>query len=436
MWARRAFTLKNNTSTSFYNNAARQQLATRTFSHSGGVRSALSNTYVKYNWEDPLDLESQLTDEERIMRDTARNYCQDKLMPRAVNAFRHEKFDPEVLAEMGDLGLLGATIEGFGCAGASSVAYGLITREVEKVDSGYRSAMSVVSSLVMHPINTYGTEEQKQKYLPGLAKGTIIPSFGLTEPNHGSDPAGMETHARKEGDHYVLNGSKSWITMAPIADMLLIWAKNLDEEGAPVRGFIVEKGTAGLATPKIEGKFSLRASITGMVMMDEVRIPVENMLPNAKGLSGPFGCLNNARFGIAWGALGAAEACLDVARNYTMERKQFDRPIASNQLIQKKLADAHTEIALGLNACLQVGRLKDAGRAAPQMISMMKRNSAGKALQIARECRDMLGGNGIVDEYHIIRHLCNLESVNTYEGTSDVHALILGKSITGIQAFY
>ncbi|KAI8137902.1 glutaryl-CoA dehydrogenase [Fennellomyces sp. T-0311] len=413
---------------------ATQRRLARAFSNSAAMRGALSNTYVKYDWEDPLNLESLLTDEERLMRDTARNYCQEKLLPRAVDAFRNEKFDPEVLAEMGELGLLGSTIEGYGCAGASSVAYGLVTREVERVDSGYRSAMSVVSSLVMHPINTYGTEEQKQKYLPGLAKGTTLCSFGLTEPNHGSDPASMETTARKEGDHYVLNGSKTWITMAPIADIILVWAKNLDEDGA-VRGFIVEKGTPGLETPVINGKFSLRASITGMVMMDDVRIPVENMLPGAKGLSGPFGCLNNARFGIAWGALGAAEASLQVARNYTVERKQFGRPIAANQLIQEKLAEAHTEIALALQACLQVGRLKDQGKAAPQMISMMKRNSSVKALQIVRECRDMLGGNGIVDEYHIMRHLCNLESVVSYEGTKNMHSLILGKAITGISAF-
>ncbi|KAI7876335.1 glutaryl-CoA dehydrogenase, partial [Lichtheimia hyalospora FSU 10163] len=375
-----------------------------------------------------------LTEEERIMRDTARNYSQNKLLPRVVDAFRNEKFDRQVLAEMGELGLLGATIDGYGCAGASSVAYGLVAREIEKVDSGYRSALSVVSSLVMHPIWAYGTEEQKNKYLPGLAKGTTICSFGLTEPNHGSDPSGMETTARKDGDTYVLNGSKSWITLAPIADILLIWAKNLDEDGA-VRGFIVDKNTPGIETPTIEGKFSLRASITGMVMMDQVRVPAENMLPGAKGLRGPFGCLNNARFGIAWGALGAAEACLHIARDYTMQRTQFNRPLASNQLIQKKLADAHSEIALGLNGCLQVGRLKDQGKAAPEMISLLKRNNSVKALQIANECRDMLGGNGIVDEYHVMRHVCNLNSVVTYEGTADIHALILGKSITGINAF-
>ncbi|ORY93740.1 glutaryl-CoA dehydrogenase [Syncephalastrum racemosum] len=406
----------------------------RWISANAANRQDLSDTFIKYNWEDPLDLESLLTYEERLMRDTARTYSQEKLMPRAVDAFRNEVFDREILQEMGELGLLGATLQGYGCAGASSVAYGLIAREVESVDSGYRSAMSVISSLVMYPIYAYGTEAQKQKYLPALAKGEIVPSFGLTEPDHGSDPAGMETTARKEGDTYVLNGSKSWITLAPIADMMLIWAKSLHEDGT-IRAFIVDKNTRGISTPKIHGKFSLRASITGMVMMDEVRIPAENMLPGAKGLRGPFGCLNNARYGIAWGALGAAEACLRQAREYTLQRTQFGRPLAANQLIQKKLADAHSEIALGLQACVQVGRLKDAGRAAPQMISIIKRNSAGKALQIARDCRDMLGGNGVVDEYHVMRHLCNLEAVNTYEGTHDVHALILGKSLTGISAF-
>ncbi|CDS11533.1 hypothetical protein LRAMOSA03796 [Lichtheimia ramosa] len=410
-------------------------LTRKCFSTSTFRASALSNTYVKYDWEDPFNLESMLTEEERIMRDTARNYSQNKLLPRVVDAFRNEKFDRQVLAEMGELGLLGATIDGYGCAGASSVAYGLVAREIERVDSGYRSALSVVSSLVMHPIWAYGTEEQKNKYLPGLAKGTTICSFGLTEPNHGSDPSGMETTARKDGDSYVLNGSKSWITLAPIADILLIWAKNLDEDGA-VRGFIVDRNTAGIETPVIEGKLSLRASITGMVMMDNVRVPAENMLPGAKGLRGPFGCLNNARFGIAWGALGAAEACLHITRDYTMQRTQFGRPLASYQLIQKKLADAHSEIALGLHGCLQVGRLKDQGKAAPEMISLLKRNNTSKALQIASDCREMLGGNGIVDEYHVMRHVCNLQSLVTYEGTSDIHALILGKSITGINAFF
>ncbi|KAK9717182.1 hypothetical protein K7432_006400 [Basidiobolus ranarum] len=338
------------------------------------------------------------------------------------------------MQEFGEMGMLGATIEGYGCAGTSSVAYGLIANEVEKVDSGYRSAMSVQSSLVMHPIYAYGTDEQKEKYLPSLAQGKTIGCFGLTEPNHGSDPAGMETVARKEGGKYILNGSKTWITNSPIADVFIIWAKNLEENGA-IRGFILEKGMPGLSAPAIKGKFSLRASITGMIMMEDVEVPVENMLPNVKGLKGPFGCLNNARFGIAWGALGAAQSCLNQARDYTLERKQFGVPLARFQLIQKKLADANTEIAIGLQACLQVGRLKDAGKIAPEMISLIKRNSCGKALQIAREARDMLGGNGISDEYHIIRHMMNLEAVNTYEGTHDVHALIIGRAITGIPAF-
>ncbi|KAI9318496.1 glutaryl-CoA dehydrogenase [Dichotomocladium elegans] len=344
-------------------------------------------------------------------------------------------FDRDIMYEMGELGFLGSTIDGYGCAGVSSVAYGLTAREVERVDSGYRSAMSVQSSLVMHPINAYGTDAQKEKYLPSLAQGKIVGCFGLTEPNHGSDPAGMETTAKKVNGHYVLNGSKTWITNSPIADVFVVWAKNLDEEGAPIRGFILEKGMKGLEAPAIKGKFSLRASITGMIMMDNVEVPVDNMLPGAKGLKGPFGCLNNARYGIAWGALGAAEACLEVARNYTLDRKQFGRPLASKQLIQKKLADAHSEIAIGLQACLQVGRLKDSKELAPEMISMIKRNSCAKALTIARDCRDMLGGNGISDEYHIIRHSANLEAVATYEGTLDIHALILGKAITGIPAF-
>ncbi|KAL7318741.1 hypothetical protein PS15m_001949 [Mucor circinelloides] len=397
-------------------------------------RTMASKAFVKYNWEDPLNLEKLLTEDEIFVRDAARSYCQERLLPRVINAYRNEKFDREIMSEMGELGFLGSTIDGYGCAGVSSVAYGLTAREVERVDSGYRSAMSVQSSLVMHPINAYGTDAQKDKYLPRLAKGEIVGCFGLTEPNHGSDPSSMETTAKKVNGHYVINGSKTWITNSPIADVFVVWAKNLDEGGA-IRGFILEKGMAGLDAPAIKGKFSLRASITGMIMMDNVEIPVENMLPNAKGLGGPFGCLNNARYGIAWGALGAAEACLEQARTYTLDRKQFGRPLAANQLIQKKLADANTEIALGLQACVQVGRLKDAGELAPEMISMIKRNSCGKALAIARECRDMLGGNGISDEYHIIRHAANLEAVNTYEGTHDVHALILGKAITGIPAF-
>ncbi|CAO0802588.1 unnamed protein product [Mucor circinelloides] len=397
-------------------------------------RTMASKAFVKYNWEDPLNLEKLLTEDEIFVRDAARSYCQERLLPRVINAYRNEKFDREIMSEMGELGFLGSTIDGYGCAGVSSVAYGLTAREVERVDSGYRSAMSVQSSLVMHPINAYGTDAQKDKYLPRLAKGEIVGCFGLTEPNHGSDPSSMETTAKKVNGHYVINGSKTWITNSPIADVFVVWAKNLDEGGA-IRGFILEKGMVGLDAPAIKGKFSLRASITGMIMMDNVEIPVENMLPNAKGLGGPFGCLNNARYGIAWGALGAAEACLEQARTYTLDRKQFGRPLAANQLIQKKLADANTEIALGLQACVQVGHLKDAGELAPEMISMIKRNSCGKALAIARECRDMLGGNGISDEYHIIRHAANLEAVNTYEGTHDVHALILGKAITGIPAF-
>ncbi|KAF9283280.1 acyl-CoA dehydrogenase/oxidase [Linnemannia elongata] len=393
-----------------------------------------SKAFVKYDWTDPLNLNSQLTEEEIAVRDVARDYCQDKLMSRVTMANRHEKFDREILSEMGELGLLGSTIEGYGCAGVSSVAYGLTAREVERVDSGYRSAMSVQSSLVMHPIYAYGTEEQKQKWLPRLAKGEIVGCFGLTEPNHGSDPGSMETVAKKVNGHYVLSGSKTWITNSPIADVFVVWAKDLSD-GAKIKGFVLEKGMKGLSAPKIEGKFSLRASITGMIMMDDVEVPAENLLPNVHGLKGPFGCLNNARFGIAWGALGAAEFCLAQARDYTLNRKQFGVPLARFQLIQKKMADANTEIALGLQACLQVGRLKDEGKIAPEMISMIKRNSCGKALDIARTTRDMLGGNGISDEYHIIRHVMNLEAVNTYEGTHDVHALILGRAITGLASF-
>ncbi|KAG0311506.1 hypothetical protein BGZ97_011827 [Linnemannia gamsii] len=393
-----------------------------------------SKGFVKYDWTDPLNLNSQLTEEEIAVRDVARDYCQDKLMSRVIMANRHEKFDREILSEMGELGLLGSTIEGYGCAGVSSVAYGLTAREVERVDSGYRSAMSVQSSLVMHPIYAYGTEEQKQKWLPRLAKGEIVGCFGLTEPNHGSDPGSMETVAKKVNGHYVLSGSKTWITNSPIADVFVVWAKDLSD-GAKIKGFVLEKGMKGLSAPKIEGKFSLRASITGMIMMDDVEVPAENLLPNVHGLKGPFGCLNNARFGIAWGALGAAEFCLAQAREYTLNRKQFGVPLARFQLMQKKMADANTEIALGLQACLQVGRLKDEGKIAPEMISMIKRNSCGKALDIARTTRDMLGGNGISDEYHIIRHVMNLEAVNTYEGTHDVHALILGRAITGLASF-
>ncbi|HXQ41953.1 MAG TPA: acyl-CoA dehydrogenase [Candidatus Udaeobacter sp.] len=387
---------------------------------------------AEFKWEDALLLEDQLSEEERLVRDTAREYCQDKLMPRVIAANRHERFDREIMNELGALGLLGSTIEGYGCAGVNYVSYGLVAREVERVDSGYRSAMSVQSSLVMHPIHAYGTEAQRQKYLPRLAKGEIVGCFGLTEPDHGSDPGGMTTRARKAGGGYVLAGNKMWITNAPIADVFIVWAK--DDAGA-IRGFILEKGMKGLSAPKIEGKFSLRASITGEIVMEDVAVPEENLLPNVSGLKGPFGCLNNARYGIAWGALGAAEFCWHAARNYTLNRKQFGRPLAANQLIQKKLADMQTEITLGLQACLRLGRLRDEGRSTPEMISMLKRNSCGKALDIARMARDMHGGNGIADEFHVIRHVMNLEAVNTYEGTHDVHALILGRAQTGIQAF-
>jgi len=386
-----------------------------------------------FDWKDPLNLEINLTEEEIMVRDTAHQYCQEKLLPRVLMANRHETFDREIMTEMGELGLLGPTIQGYGCSGVSSVAYGLIAREVERVDSSYRSAMSVQSSLVMYPIYDFGTEAQRQKYLPSLATGEKIGCFGLTEPNHGSDPAGMESRARKEDGVYVLNGSKNWITNSPLADVFVVWAMN-QEEGR-IRGFILEKEMKGLTAPKIEGKFSLRASHTGMIFMDDVVVPEENMLPAVHGLKGPFSCLNNARYGISWGAMGAAEACLDIARTYTLDRKQFGRPLANNQLMQKKMADAVTEIALGLQGSLQIGRLKDAGKLTPEMISILKRNNCGKALDIARTTRDMLGGNGISDEYHIIRHVMNLEAVNTYEGTHDIHALIIGRGITGLQAF-
>jgi glutaryl-CoA dehydrogenase len=387
---------------------------------------------VEFKWEDPLLLDDELTEEERLVRDTARQYCQEKLMPRILMANRHERFDREIMNELGELGLLGSTIDGYGCAGVNYVCYGLVAREVERVDSGYRSAMSVQSSLVMHPIYAYGTEEQRKKYLPRLATGEIVGCFGLTEPDYGSDPGGMTTRARKTADGYVLKGTKMWITNAPIADVFIVWAK---DDAGTIRGFILEKGMKGLSAPKIEGKFSLRASITGEIVMEDVHIPVENLLPHVSGLKGPFGCLNNARYGIAWGALGAAEFCWHAARDYTLNRKQFGRPLAANQLIQKKLADMQTEITLGLHACLRLGRLKDHDRAAPEMVSLLKRNSCGKALDIARMARDMHGGNGIADEYHVIRHVMNLEAVNTYEGTHDVHALILGRAQTGIQAF-
>lgn len=395
--------------------------------------NSTSEKKASFDWRDALSFKSQLTDEEIMIQDQFKAYCQEKLMPRILLANRNEVFDKDIMKEMGSLGVLGPTIKGYGCAGVSSVAYGLITRECERVDSSYRSAMSVQSSLVMHPIHAYGTNEQKEKYLPRLAKGDIIGSFGLTEPNHGSDPGGMETNAvyNSQNKTYTINGTKTWITNSPIADIFVVWAKC----NGKIKGFILEKGMKGLTTPKIQGKFSLRASETGMIVMEDVVIPEENILPNVEGLQGPFGCLNNARYGIGWGALGAAEFCFETARNYVLDRKQFGNPLAKNQLIQKKLADMMTEISIGLQACLQVGRLKDLGNATPEMISIVKRNSCGKALDIARTARDMLGGNGICDEYHIIRHVMNLESVNTYEGTHDIHALILGRSITGLQAF-
>jgi glutaryl-CoA dehydrogenase len=385
-----------------------------------------------FQWSDPLLFEEELSDDERIARDAARTYCQEKLAPRVLEATRREKFDREIMNEMGALGFLGSVISGYGCAGVNHVTYGLIAREVERVDSGYRSAMSVQSSLVMHPIHAYGTEAQRQKYLPKLAKGEWVGCFGLTEPNHGSDPGSMQTRAKKANGGFVLRGAKTWITNSPIADVLIVWAKTEDDT---IRGFILERGMKGLGTPKIEGKMSLRASLTGEIVLDEVFVPDENVLPNAKGLAGPFGCLNKARYGIAWGALGAAEDCWHRARQYVLDRKQFGRPLAANQLIQLKLANMMTEITIGLQGCLRVGRLIDQGKAAPEMISLVKRNSCGKALEIARLARDMHGGNGISDEYHVIRHMINLETVNTYEGTHDIHALILGRAQTGIQAF-
>jgi glutaryl-CoA dehydrogenase len=387
---------------------------------------------ARFRWDDPLLLDLELGDDERIVRDSARSYCEDKLAPRVIEANRHERFDREILTEMGELGLLGATLEGYGCAGVNHVCYGLIAREVERVDSGYRSAMSVQSSLVMYPIHTFGSEAQRLRYLPGLASGKLVGCFGLTEPNHGSDPGSMATRARSVAGGYRLHGGKMWITNSPIADVLVVWAK--DDAGA-IRGFLLERGMKGLATPKIEGKFSLRASITGEIVMDDVFVPDDNLLPDAIGLKAPFACLNKARYGIAWGALGAAEACWHAARQYVLDRKQFGRPLAANQLIQKKLADMQTEITLALHAVLRVGRLIDEGRATPEMISLVKRNSCGKALDIARIARDMHGGNGIADEYHVIRHAMNLEAVNTYEGTHDIHALVLGRAQTGIAAF-
>ncbi len=393
-----------------------------------------------FRWDDPLHLDEQLSDDERAVRDAARSYCQERLQPRVLMAARHEHFDREIMNEMGALGMLGSTIEGYGCPGVNHVSYGLVAREVERVDSGYRSAMSVQSSLVMHPIHAYGSEAQRQKYLPRLATGEWVGCFGLTEPDHGSDPGSMATRAKPVDGGWRLKGSKMWITNSPIADVFVVWAKLQDADGKAggpeaIRGFVLEKGMPGLAAPKIEGKMSLRASTTGEIVMDDVFVPAANLLPNASGLKGPFGCLNKARYGIAWGALGAAEFCWHAARQYTLDRSQFGRPLAANQLIQKKLADMQTEIALGLQACLRVGRLMDEGHSAPEMVSMIKRNSCGKALEVARLARDMHGGNGIHDEYHVIRHMINLETVNTYEGTHDIHALILGRAQTGIQAF-
>ncbi|UCV11538.1 acyl-CoA dehydrogenase [Dechloromonas denitrificans] len=388
---------------------------------------------AQFCWQDPLLLDTQLTSEERMIRDAARDYCQERLMPRVTEAFRHEQTDPEIFREMGALGLLGPTIPAeYGGAGLNYVSYGLVAREVERVDSGYRSMMSVQSSLVMVPIHEFGTEAQKRKYLPGLACGELIGCFGLTEPNHGSDPGSMETRARKVDGGYLLNGSKMWITNAPIADVFVVWAKN---DAGMIRGFVLEKGMPGLSAPVIHGKVGLRASVTGEIVMNDVFVPDENEFPEVRGLKGPFTCLDSARYGIAWGALGAAEFCWHMARQYTLDRQQFGRPLAANQLVQKKLADMQTEITLGLQGCLRLGRMKDEGTASVEITSIMKRNSCGKSLDIARVARDMLGGNGISDEFGIARHLVNLEVVNTYEGTHDVHALILGRAQTGIAAF-
>jgi glutaryl-CoA dehydrogenase len=391
-----------------------------------------ASPFTRFAWDDALRLDSALTEDERAIRDSAHDFCQEKLFPRILMANRLEKFDREIMNEFGEMGFLGATLEGYGCAGVNYVSYGLISREVERVDSGYRSAFSVQSSLVMYPIYAFGSEDQRQKYLPKLRSGEFVGCFGLTEPDAGSDPASMRTRAKAVDGGFLLNGSKTWITNAPIADVLVVWAK---DDAGDIRGFILERGMAGLTQPKIEGKFSLRASVTGMIMMQDVFVPAENRLPGVKGLRGPFSCLNNARYGIAWGALGAAEFCWHAARDYTLQRMMFGRPLAATQLIQKKLADMQTEITLGLHAVLRLGRLMDEHDAAPEMISLLKRNNCGKALDIARVARDMHGGNGIVDEYHVIRHVMNLETVNTYEGTHDVHALILGRAQTGLSAF-
>lgn len=406
----------------------------------GSVPLRYASTGQKFDWKDPLLLEEALDDEEKMIRDQFRAYCQDKLMSRVKQAYRDENFDRNIIRELGDIGMLGPTIKGYGCAGASYVAYGLMAREIEAVDSGYRSAFSVQSSLAMQAIYEFGSEEQKEKYLPHLAKGKLIGCFGLTEPNHGSDPGSMETRAKLDPSKkvYKLSGTKTWITNSPISDIAIVWAKLVDDQNK-IRGFIVDrsllKNQESLSTPKIEGKLSLRASVTGMIMMDEVEVPVDNILPNVSGLRGPFSCLNNARYGIAWGTIGAGEACLHIATEYAKDRIQFGKPLASRQLVQKKLSDILIDLSFGLQACLRVGRLKDRGMAVPEMISMIKKNNCQKALEASRVCRDILGGNGISDEYHIMRHLSNLESVFTYEGTSDIHSLILGRAITGLQAF-
>jgi glutaryl-CoA dehydrogenase len=393
---------------------------------------SVKTNWTPLNWEDPFELDSQLNDEQRMVRDSARQYAQERLLPRVKEAFRSESTDPTIFREMGEMGLLGSTIDGYGCSGVDYVCYGLVAREVERVDSGYRSMLSVQSSLVMYPIYAYGNEAQREKYLPKLATGEWIGCFGLTEPDHGSDPGGMTTRARSVDGGYRVSGAKMWISNSPIADVFVVWAKTDDDV---IRGFVLEKGMEGLSAPKIEGKLALRASVTGEIVMEEVFVPEENLLPNVQGLKGPFGCLNNARYGIAWGTLGAAETCWHTARQYTLDRQQFGRPLAANQLIQLKLADMQTDISLAMQGCLRAGQMLSAGRISPDLISLIKRNSCGKALEIARKARDMLGGNGISDEYPVMRHMMNLEVVNTYEGTHDIHALILGRSQTGIPAF-